>query len=108
MRWAIGSRTGRTGAAGGCRSCWGSLTTLGEWALQKTRQQGVAWNVRADGRGVSEVMAACSGGLKAVLGASVGLVLSGKEATTLGETRESTLGLAGGGQWFSHRDGGGS
>ncbi len=90
--------------AGGSRGCWGSLTTLGEWALPKTRRQGVAWNVGADGRGVSEFTAACGGGLKAVLGASVGLVLTGEGATTLGELREFTLGLAGAGQRFSCRD----
>jgi hypothetical protein len=50
-----------------------------------TIQQGVTWNVGADGKGVSEVMAACSGGLQAVLGVSVGLVLGGEGATTLGE-----------------------
>jgi hypothetical protein len=55
---------------------------------------------------VSEVTAACGGGLKAVLGASVGLVLGGKGETTLGELHEFTLGLAGAGQWFSRRGGG--
>ncbi len=76
--------------------------------LSKTRWQGVAWNVGADGRGVSEVMAACGGGLKAVLGDSVGLVLGGEGETTLGELHEFTLGFAGEGQWFSCRDGGAS
>jgi hypothetical protein len=59
------------------------LTTLAELALPKSRRQGVAWNVGADGRGVSEVTAACGGRLKAVLGASVGLVLGGEGQTTL-------------------------
>ncbi len=45
------------------------------------------WNVGADGAGVSEVIAACGGGLKAVLGDHVGLVLGGEGATTLGELR---------------------
>ncbi len=85
MRWAIGSRTGRDGAAGGSRDCWGLLITLGEWALPKTRRQGVAWNVGAAGRGVSEVTLARGGGIKAVLGASVGLLLGGEGETTLGE-----------------------
>jgi hypothetical protein len=72
------------------------------------RQQGVAWNVGAYGRGVSEVTTACGGGLKAVLGASMGLVLGGEGETTLGDLREFTLGLAGAGQWFSNRDRGAS
>jgi hypothetical protein len=107
VRWATGSCTGRTGAAGGSRGYWGLLTALEEWALPKMRWQWVMWNVGAD-TGVSEVMAACSGGLKAVLGDSVGLVLSGEGATTLGELRKFTLGLAREGQWFSRRDGGAS
>jgi hypothetical protein len=106
--WAIGSRTRRTGAAGGSRGCWGLLTTLGEWVLPKTRRQGVAWNVGVDSRGVSEVMAACGGGLKVVLGAGVGLVLGVEGETTLGESRKFTRGLAGAGWWFSRRDGGAS
>jgi hypothetical protein len=52
------------------------------------------WNVGADSRGVSEVAVAHGGGLKAVLGASVGLVLGGEGETTLGELRAFTLGLA--------------
>ena len=66
------------------------------------------WNVGADGKGVSEVMAACSGGLQAVLGDHVGLVLSGEGATTLGELHEFTLRLAGARRWFGHKDGGAS
>ncbi len=69
------------------------LTTLGDWALPKTRRRGVVWNVRADGRGVSEIMVSCSGGLKAVLGASVGLVLSAEGETTLGNCTRSPLDL---------------
>jgi hypothetical protein len=38
------------------------------------------WNVEADSTRVSEVMAACSGGLQAVLGDRVGLVLNGEGA----------------------------
>jgi hypothetical protein len=41
------------------------------------------WNVGADGAGVSEVTAACSGGLQAVLGDHVGLVLGCEGSTTL-------------------------
>jgi hypothetical protein len=70
------------------------------------RWQGVVWNVEANGRGVSEVTAAGSGGLKAVLGASVGLVLGGEGETTLGESCQFTLGLAGARQCFSRKDGG--
>jgi hypothetical protein len=77
--------TGRPGAAGGSRGYWGLLTTLGEWSSPKTRWQRVTWNVGADGKGVSEVRAACGGGLQAVLGDHVGLVLGGEGATTLGE-----------------------
>jgi hypothetical protein len=67
------------------------------------------WNVRAEGAGVSEVMATCGGGLQAVLGDHVGFVPGGKGATTLGESREVTLaGVAGAGRWFGHRDGGAS
>ncbi len=108
MRWAKGSYTGRTGAAGVSIGCLGLLTTLGEWASAKARRQEVAWNVGEDGRGVNEVTAACGRGLKAVLGASVGLVLGGEGETTLGESRKFTLELAGAGHWFSHRDGGAS
>jgi hypothetical protein len=49
-------------------------------------------NVGADTVGVSEVAASCGGGLTAVLGDHVGLVLSGEGATTLGDSREFTLG----------------
>ncbi len=108
MWWAIGCRTGRTGAAGGSKGCWGSLTTLGAWSLPKTRQWGVTWNVGADSAGVSEVTAACSGGLEAVLGDHVGLVLGDEGATTLEASCAFTLGLAGARQWFGHRDGGAS
>jgi hypothetical protein len=41
-----------------------------------------------------------------VLVASLGLVLGGEGATTLGELHEFTLGFAGAGQWFGHRNGG--
>jgi hypothetical protein len=108
VRWAIGSRTGRTGAEGGSKGCWGSLTTLGEWSLPKTKGRGVTWNVGADSAGVSEVTAGCSRGLTAVLGDHVGLVIGGEVATTLGESREFTLGDAGAGRWVGRRDGGAS
>ncbi len=42
---------------------------------------------------MSEVTAACGGGLKAVLGASIRLVLGDEGETTLGELRELTLDL---------------
>jgi hypothetical protein len=66
------------------------------------------WNVGADGTGVSEVTAACGGGLKAMLGDHMGLVLGGEGATTLGESCKFTLEPAGAGRWFGHRDGGAS
>ncbi len=66
------------------------------------------WNVGADGAGVSEVTAACGGGLEAVLKDHVGLVLGGEGATTFGESQAFTLGLARAGQWFGRRDGGAS
>ncbi len=53
-------------------------------------------------------MAACDGGLKAVLGDQVGLVLGGEGENTLGELLAFTLGLAGKGWWFGRRDGGAS
>jgi hypothetical protein len=53
-------------------------------------------------------MAACGGGLQAVLGDHVGFVLGGEGATTFGESRKVTLGLAGARQWFGRRDGGAS
>ncbi len=76
--------------------------------MPKSRRHGVVWNVETDGRGVSEVTAACGGGLKAVLGVSVRLVLGGEGETTFGELHEVTLELAGAGQWFNRRDGGAS
>jgi hypothetical protein len=45
------------------------------------------WNVGTNGPGVSEVTAVCRGGLTAVLGDHVGLVLGGEVATILGELR---------------------
>ncbi len=108
VQWDIGSRTRRTGSAGGSRGYWDLLTTLGEWALPKLRQQGVACNVGVDSRGVSEVTVVRDGGLKAVLGASVGLVLGGEGETNLGELHKFTLGLAGAGWRVGHRDGGAS
>ena len=71
-------------------------------------RQGVAWNVGADTAGVNEVMAGCGGGLTAVLGDHVGLVLSGEVTATLGDSPEFTLGGEGAGQWVGHRDGGAS
>ncbi len=100
--------TGGTGAAGGSKGCWGLLDSLGEWSSPKMRWRGVTWNVGADGAGVSEVMAACSGGLPAVLGDHVGLVLGGEGATILGESCVFTFGLAGAGRWFGHKDEGAS
>ncbi len=108
MRWAIGSRTGRTGTEGGSKGCWGSLTTLGEWSLPKTRWQGVTWNVGADNAGVSEVASGCSGCLQAVLGDKMGLVLGGEVETTLGDSRTFTLGGEGAGWWDGRMDGGAS
>jgi hypothetical protein len=108
VRWAISSRNWRAGAAGGSKGCWGSLTTLGECSSPKTRQQGMTWNVGADGAGVNEVPAACGGGLQSMLGASMGLVLGGEGTTTLGELWVFTLGHAGAGQWVGRRDRGAS
>ncbi len=98
MRWAIGSCTGRTRSAGESKGCWDTLTTLGEWSSPKPSQQGVMWNVGVDAIGVSEVVAGCGGGITAVLGDHVGLVLGGEVATTLGDSRKFTLGGEGAGQ----------
>ncbi len=97
MRWAIDSCTGKTRAEGGSKGCWDALITLGEWSSPKTRRQGVAWNVGADATGVSEVASGCGGGLTAVLGDHVGLVLGGEVAITLGDLQEFTLGGEGAG-----------
>jgi hypothetical protein len=53
-------------------------------------------------------MVAHGGGLKAVLGASVGVVLGGEGEATLGESRVFTLGLPGTGRRVGQRDGGAS
>jgi hypothetical protein len=66
------------------------------------------WNIGADGNGVSEVKAACGGGLKAVLGDHMGPVLGGKGSTTLEKLHADTLGHVGAERWFSRRDGGAS
>jgi hypothetical protein len=90
--------------------CWDVLATLGEWSLPKTSRQGVMWNVGVDAKGVSEVTAGCGGALTAVLGDHLGLVLSGEVTTTLGDSREFTLGGEGVG-WLvgqRRRDGGAS
>jgi hypothetical protein len=60
---------------------------------------------RGSDTGVSEVAAGCGGGLTAVLGDHMGLVLSGEVVTTLGELCEFTLGYAGARQWVGHRNG---
>jgi hypothetical protein len=52
----------------------------------------VMWNVGAEAGGVSEIAAGCGGGLTAVLGDHIGIVLGGRGATILGELREFTLG----------------
>ncbi len=57
---------------------------------------------------MSKVTADCGGGLKAVLGDHVGLVLGGEGVTTLGKLHKYTLGLVGAKQWFGRRDGGAS
>jgi hypothetical protein len=57
---------------------------------------------------VSEVTVVCGGGLKAVLGASVGIVLGGEGEPTLVELCMFTLGLAGAGQQVGLMDGGAS
>jgi hypothetical protein len=108
VRWAIGSRTGRTGAAGDGKGCWDALTTLGEWSSPKTSRQGVTWNVGAEAIGVSKIVAGCGGGLTAVLGDHVGLVLGGEAATTLGDSCKFTLGGEGAGRQVGRRDGGAS
>jgi hypothetical protein len=63
--------------------------------IPKDEMAGGNVECRGISAGVSEVMAACSGGLQAVLGDHVGLVLSGEGATTLGESCEFALGLVG-------------
>jgi hypothetical protein len=65
----------------------------------------VTLNIWADGAGVSEVTAGCKGGLTAVLGDHVGLVLGGEVATTLGKLSEFTLVDAGASGWVGRRDG---
>ncbi len=65
-------------------------------------------NVGADSRGVSEVKVAHGGGLKAVLGASVRVILGGEGEATLGDSRVFTLDLAGAGRQVGRRDGGAS
>jgi hypothetical protein len=84
------------------------LTTLGAGPLPKSRWLGVAWNGRAEGRGMSEVKVAHGGGLKAVLEASVGVILGGEGKATLGESCVFTLGLMGAGRRVGWRDGGAS
>jgi hypothetical protein len=59
-------------------------------------------------RGVSELAAGCSGGLTAVLGDHMGLVLGGEVAATLGDLRMFTLRGEGAGWWVGRRDGGAS
>jgi hypothetical protein len=66
--------------------------------ITKDQMVGGVWNVGADDTGVGEVMASCSGGgLTAVRGDHMGLVLGGEVATILGELRAFTLGDAGAG-----------
>ena len=60
--------------------------------IAKDKTAGVTWNVGADAERVSEIAAGCGGGLSAVLGDHVRLVLGGEVATTLGESRKFTLG----------------
>jgi hypothetical protein len=55
---------------------------------------------------VSEVKVACGGELKAVLGASMRVILDGEGEVTLGDSRMFTLGLAGAGYWVGWRDSG--
>jgi hypothetical protein len=74
--------------------------------ITKDKTVGIRWNMVENGVGVSEVTAACGGGLKAVLEDHMGFVLGGGEATTLGDLHEFTLGLAGARQWFGRSDGG--
>jgi hypothetical protein len=62
----------------------------------------------ADAAGVSEVTAGCGGGLTAVLGDHVGLVLGGEVATTLGDLHRFTLGGEGARRQVGLRDGGAS
>jgi hypothetical protein len=66
------------------------------------------WNVGADAVGVSEVVAGCGGGLTALLGDHVGLVLGGEVATNLGDLCKFTLGGEGAGRQVGCRDGGAS
>jgi hypothetical protein len=56
------------------------------------------WNVEADTTGVSEVTTDCGGGLTAVLGDHVELVLGCEVVTTLGDLCELTLGGEGAGR----------
>jgi hypothetical protein len=66
------------------------------------------WYVGADAAGVSEITAGCGGGLTAVLGDHVGLVLGGEVTTTLGDLCEFTFGGEGARWWVGRRDGGAS
>jgi hypothetical protein len=66
------------------------------------------WNVEGDSKGVSEVTAACGGGLQAVLGDRLGLVLGGEGVTNLWRIAQVHFGLVRARQWCSHRDGGAS
>jgi hypothetical protein len=92
VQWAIGSRTGRTKAAGGRKVCWDVLTTIVEWSLPNTSWHGVMWNVGADAKGVREVAAGCGGSIIIVLGDHVGPGLGGENTTTLEVSRKLTLG----------------
>jgi hypothetical protein len=76
--------------------------------IAKDKTAGVTWNVGAEGTGVSEVTASCGGGLTAVLGDHMGLVLGGEIATNIGEMCTFTLGDAGAGRRVGRRDGGAS
>jgi hypothetical protein len=69
----------------------------------------VTWNVGAeDSVGVSEVAAGCSGGLTAVLGDHMGLVLGCEVTTTLRDLHKFTIGGKGAGRWVGRRNGGAS
>jgi hypothetical protein len=78
VRWDIGSCAGSPTAGGGGGGSQGSLITLGDVALPKSRRQGVALNVEEEGSGGQVVEDVHGGGLKAGLDMRVGVLVWGK------------------------------
>ncbi len=104
VRWATGSHAGHPSSGVGRWGSRGSLITLGDSSLPKSRCWGVDWNVEDVDSWGCMLEDVRNKGLQVGLGARVGVLAGGKGKTTLGSAGVSTLGYARAGRQVGRRD----